>query len=414
MACKTTIQPANKHKIKKPIVLIVGTRPEGIKMIPLYKALKNAGLPVFLCSTMQHNELLLQVFDIFKVKPDFNLNIMRHGQDLFYVTQAVLEKTKKVFMQVKPSLVIVQGDTTSTMAAALSAFYLQIDVAHVEAGLRTGDITQPFPEEANRKIVSQIAKYHFTPTSIATNNLLQENIDKKNIFLTGNTVVDALRIIKNNINSGNIKIQKNIKDTVIKCKQNQCKQKKKKLILLTTHRRESFNGGIENILETVKEFLAKNKNLFCVYPFHPNPHVIRAIEKTNIGSLENIYLSDPITYDHMVYLLAHVDLVLTDSGGIQEEAVALGKTVLVLRKKTERMEGVHAGLAHIVGTDPNTIKKYLRKYLNKQDVTIYKKNNIYGDGYACEKIIKILESHIRPAGYNYKLSLSARQGLITK
>jgi len=394
MACKTNLPQPHRHTKKtpkNPIVLVIGTRPEGIKIIPLYKALKKAGLPALLCSTMQHEQLLSQVFDIFDVTPDFNLNIMRYGQDLFYLTQAILQRTKEVFMQVKPSLVIVQGDTTSTMTAALSAFYLQIDVAHVEAGLRTGDLKSPFPEEANRKMVSHIAKYHFTPTQIATNNLLKENVNKEDIFLTGNTVVDALRIIKENITSQNIVIQKNIHNKI-----NTCKKENKKIILLTTHRRESFDGGIKRILQTIKEYLIKNKNIFCFYPFHPNPNVIQAIEKTAIGNLQNIYLCEPIPYDHMVHLIANADLVLTDSGGIQEEAVALGKNVLVLRKKTERPEGVLAGLAHIVGTDPDKIKKYISNFIknNSSKLKNNKFNTIYGDGYACEKIIEIIKKNM--------------------
>ncbi|MFC1841751.1 non-hydrolyzing UDP-N-acetylglucosamine 2-epimerase [Candidatus Dependentiae bacterium] len=399
-------------KDTNPIVLIVGTRPEGIKVIPVYKALKKAGLPAILCSTMQHDELLSQVFDIFAVKPDINLDIMRHGQDLFYVTQSILQKTKEVFLRVKPSLVIVQGDTTSTMAAALAAFYAHIPVAHVEAGLRTGDMHHPFPEEANRKIVSQIATYHFCPTETAVDNLLQENIKRDRVFCTGNTVVDALRIIQEKIESGDVVIREDIKNFVQKNK-----NEGKKIALLTTHRRESFNGGIEKIINAVKSFLNEHNNVACFYPFHPNPHVISAIEKIDIGDLENLYICEPVPYSQMVYLLSQADLVLTDSGGIQEEAVALGKNVLVLREKTERIEGVKAGLAKMVGTDENEIKKGMYEIINnlpEGDKNIKPKEGktyggIYGDGYASEKITEIVKQNIQTYKASVKTNVCVKE-----
>ena len=362
-----------------PIVAIVGTRPEGIKVIPLYKTLKNNGYDILLCSTMQHNELLSQVFDIFNVKPDFNLSIMRQGQDLFYVTQSILQKTKELFTKIKPSLVIVQGDTTSTMTAALSAFYLQIPVAHVEAGLRTDDMYHPFPEEINRRIVTQIASIHFAPTKHAQQILISQGIYKEHVFCTGNTVVDALHIIKDNIDSGTITISQDIQSIT---------NSHKKIILLTTHRRESFNGGTERILQAIKEFLIENPDTCCVYPFHPNPHVIQAIEKTNITELQNLYICEPVTYSNMIYLIMKANLILTDSGGIQEEAISLGKTVLVLREKTERMEGIWAGLAKLVGTDTNKIKNAIKKYI---DTKQKKYSHVYGDGTASKQIAKILQ-----------------------
>ena len=401
-----------------PIVLIVGTRPEGIKMIPLYKALKNANLPTLLCSTMQHDELLYQVFDAFDVKPDFNLEIMRQGQDLFYLTNSILQKTKELFTKIKPSLIIVQGDTTSTMAAALSAFYLNIPIAHVEAGLRTDDITQPFPEEANRRIVTQIAKYNFAPTEITAKNLISENVNQANIFITGNTVTDALRIIQEKFTQNFKENFKEIISPEIKNIITKCKLENKKIILLTAHRRESFaqdkNGtnGISKILKTMQKILQKNPNTFCIYPFHPNPNVIQEIEKTNISNLENIYLCEPISYSNMVYVITNSDLILTDSGGIQEEAIALSKPVLVLREKTERMEGVLAGLAKIVGTDETKIEKYINEYINETNnlnaflstALSTGANNIYGDGYASEKITEIIKQEI--SKNNIKIQVS--------
>ena len=365
-----------------PIVTIVGTRPEGIKVLPLYKTLKKNGLETLLCSTMQHNELLLQVFDIFNVKPDFNLDIMRHGQDLFYLTQSILQKTKELFLKINPSLVIVQGDTTSTMAAALSAFYLNIPVAHVEAGLRTDDIRHPFPEEMNRRVVSQIADYHFAPTEHAQNKLLAQGIAEQKIFCTGNTVVDALHIIQKEIELKTISISNEVQ-TFVK----HALKGNKEIILLTTHRRESFNGAIEHILQAVKDFLQKHPNTYCFYPFHPNPHVIQAIEKINMSELENLHLCEPIAYSDMVYLISHANLVLTDSGGIQEEAVSLSKPVLVLREKTERMEGVWAGLAKLVGTDKDSITRAIKTYI---EVTPKESPPIYGDGTASQKITQII------------------------
>lgn len=375
------------NKNIRPIILIVGTRPEGIKMIPLYQKLKASGIPTLLCSTMQHDELLSQVFDLFNVKPDFNLQIMRQGQDLFYLTQSILQKTKELFLKINPSLVLVQGDTTSTMAASLAAFYLKIPVGHIEAGLRTDDTMQPFPEEVNRRMVSLIAQYHFAPTPQATANLLAQGINQNNIFCTGNTIVDAVKIIRNRIETGQITIRSDIK-TVIE----NCKREKKKIMLLTTHRRESFDGGIGRILQATKQFLEENRNVFCFYPFHPNPQVIQEIETAGLTDIKNMYLCEPLQYKDMVYLITNSNIVLTDSGGIQEEAVSLSKPVLVLREKTERQEGIWSGLAKIVGTNSHKIKEGIKTYIDfkKTDQT-----NIYGDGRAAERIVEILKDRLK-------------------
>lgn len=371
-----------------PIVIIIGTRPEAIKMVPVYVALKKANLPVFLCSTMQHNQLLYDVFDLFKIVPDVELNVMRIGQDLFYVTQSLLQKTKELFQSIHPSLVLVQGDTTSTMAAAMAAFYFKIPIGHIEAGLRTYDIYAPFPEEMNRRVVTQMATLHFTPTERATQNLVNEGVSKSSIFCTGNTVVDALRMVKSHIEQGTITVSQVLKDKVA-----WCKERGSKILLLTMHRRESFDGGIERVLHTVKEFLRQHDTIFCFYPFHPNPHVVHAVQQVGIADLQNCFLLEPLSYQDMVYLLDHVDMVLTDSGGIQEEAVSLGKRVLILREKTEREEGIQEGLATLVGTDKNRVSEMLHNLATTE--TLVKPSTVYGDGYASERIVTIIKQNYR-------------------
>jgi UDP-N-acetylglucosamine 2-epimerase (non-hydrolysing) len=371
----------------KPIVLIIGTRPEGIKMMPLYFALKKANLPVVICSTTQHNELLTEVFDLFGIKPDFELDIMRPGQDLFHITNLVLEGTKKVFSSIVPALVVVQGDTTSTMAASLAAFYLRIPVAHVEAGLRTASIDCPFPEELNRRIVTLITQMHFAPTKQAKHNLVAENIDPARIFNTGNTVVDALRIMKNKINHDETIISEDIRNLI-----KRCKQMNQKLVLLTAHRRESFAGGIKNILTAVKKCMEERSDLCFFYPYHPNPQVIEAIKEMQLINSDLLVLSKPISYKNLVYILLHCDFVATDSGGICEEAVSLQKQVLILRNETERMEGIEAGFAHLVGTETSNIVKHMIKIANETKKESYANQTIFGDGYAAEKIVSIIQS----------------------
>ena len=373
----------------QPIVVIVGTRPEGIKMIPVYRALQDAGLPVVLCSTMQHDELLTQVLDLFGVTPDFDLIIMRQGQDLFYLTQSILQKTKEVFSKIKPSMVLVQGDTTSTMAAALSAFYLHIPVGHIEAGLRTDDIKAPFPEEMNRRVVGTVADFHFAPTSHAAAQLYAQGVERQRVFCTGNTVVDALRIIQDMLLKKTITINADIKNMVQECKKNN-----KKIMLLTAHRRESFDGGIVRVLQTVKQFLSEHPDVVCFYPYHPNPHVVQAIKDVGLSHMPNIYISEPVAYKELAYLLLNVDWVLTDSGGIQEEAVSLSKPVLVLREKTERAEGVWAGLATMVGTDSKKIKTSLENLLQQKKQKNTTELFVYGDGYAANKIVQIIKNNI--------------------
>jgi len=374
-----------------PLVLIIGTRPEGIKMAPVYHELKKAGIPVVVISTMQHDQLLTDVLDIFGIVPDYALDIMRLGQDLFYITQSVLQKTKQIYREIKPSLVLVQGDTTSSMAAALAAFYLQIPVAHVEAGLRTDDIYAPFPEEMNRRVISVIARYHFAPTQAAVINAVAHGVRRNQLFCTGNTVVDALHFIKNKITHNEVSVREDIRACV-----DSTAQSGKKLLVLTVHRRESFDDGIRNTLQAVKQLINTHENLVCVYPYHPNPRVLRAIDEAQLRSVARMYVTEPLSYVDMVYLLDHAHIVLTDSGGIQEEAISLLKPVLVLREKTERMEGVLTGLAHLVGTNADLITAQVERIVHDKKISIARDaENTYGDGHAARAIVAILQKEIK-------------------
>ena len=371
----------------QPVMLVVGTRPEGIKMLPVYFALKQAGIPVILCSTDQHSLLLQEVFEIFSVVPDIRLSLMRPGQSLSYLTCAVLESMKEIYTQVRPELVLVQGDTTTVMAAALAAFYEQIPVGHVEAGLRTGDMYSPYPEEANRCIVGLLATYHFAPTASSVANLLSEGRKRESLFCTGNTVVDALHMIQKMLAAGALPVRADVVAAVQKAEQ--CGGKK---VLLTAHRRESFPDGIVRIINAMKKYAQAHPDVFFFYPYHPNPVVMAAVAACQLEKEKNIFLFSPLAYHELVYLLDVVDCVATDSGGIQEEAVSLGKHALVLREKSERMEGVWEGLATVVGTKENAIMDALDKLLMQEKKQEKKQRSVYGDGHAAQRIVHIIES----------------------
>lgn len=383
-----------------PVMLVVGTRPEGIKMMPVYLACKQRGLPVVLCSTGQHDSLLQEVLDLFNIVPDIDLSIMKPGQDISYITSSVLEKLKIVYQQWNPSCVLVQGDTTSVMAATLAAFYQKIPVGHVEAGLRTGDLFNPYPEEANRKIVGLLAQLHFSPTAGAMAHLLSEGIKREFVFCTGNTVVDALNMIQEKIIQGSLKISSEI-ITLLNLKN-------KKKVLLTIHRRESFPQGIESILLAIKKYAFLNPDIVFIYPCHPNPCVVAAIEKIGLQNVSNIVLLQPVLYHEMIQLLKNVDLVMTDSGGIQEESVSLGKSVLVLREKSERMEGVWQGLATLVGTNELIIFKTLEHYFKEEKAIENIKSEVYGDGQAAKRIAYIIEKHFYDRAQNISQESSVR------
>lgn len=367
-----------------PIIIIIGTRPEGIKLVPVYFALKKMGLPVKICATFQHTNLLQEVFDLFDIRPDFSFNIMQVNQDLFHITQAVLEKCKQLFLVQEPQLIIVQGDTTSAMTAALAAFYLKIPVAHIEAGLRTGNLYAPFPEELNRQFISLVAKYNFAPTSNAVQNLKQAGIDEKKIYLVGNTVVDTLALVVKLTQKNTFKIS----PEVVKL----CNNFNDKLVVFTMHRRESFGDNMLRVFNAIKEFADQNPAVRFVYPVHPNPQVQLAIEQANIQTCANIFLIKALPYHELIYILSRASCVVTDSGGIQEEAASLGKPVVLLRNETDRPETVIAGLAWLVGYNKAKIQQYLKHALGL--VATNQNTGIYGDGQSANKIAQILKQEI--------------------
>lgn len=376
--------------MKKKVLIVFGTRPEAIKMAPLVKEFgKNKDkFEMKVCVTAQHREMLDQVIDIFGIKPDFDLNLMKKGQDLYDVTSGVLLEIKSVYEKFKPDMVLVHGDTTTGFASALAAYYKQIPVGHVEAGLRTGNVYSPFPEEMNRTLIGSIATYHFSPTKTSANNLKKENINEKKIFVTGNSVIDALYLVLDKIKKSNkLKIEL---DSIIK--RGGYKISKKKFILVTGHRRENFGEGFLNICRALKKIAKDNSDIDVVYPVHLNPNVRKPVNKILQG-IDNVFLIEPLEYEPFIHLMSKSYLVLTDSGGIQEEAPSLGKPVLVMRNTTERPEALEAGTVKLVGTDYNKIIEEVEKLLNdsKEYEKMSKAHNPYGDGKACKRIITILE-----------------------
>jgi UDP-N-acetylglucosamine 2-epimerase (non-hydrolysing) len=358
-------------------------------MIPLYQALLAEKIPSVLCSTGQHAQLLEEMFDLFGVKPDYDLKIMKPGQDLFHITETVLQRSREVFEKIKPRLVVVQGDTSSAMAAGLAAFYLKIPVAHVEAGLRTGNIYAPFPEEMNRRMITRLTTIHFAPTSLAVAKLKEEGVDSRSVHCTGNTVIDALYQIRDRIR------EKKIHPTV---KTSQLieglKAKKQKIILLTAHRRESFEGEMIHIFNAIKTALQEHPELTVIYPMHPNPAIKKIFDQVQFDQMNNIIVMDPVPYQDMVYLLDMVDGVATDSGGIQEEAVSLKRPTLVLRNETDRPEGLKDGLGKLVGTNEANILAGIREIL---DSPVHQFDNYispYGDGKACERTVVIIKQFL--------------------
>ena len=390
----------------QPIMLVVGTRPEGIKMVPVYFALKHAGIPVILCSTGQHCALLEEVFTLFSVTPDIRLSLMKPDQDISYLTCAILESMKLVYLQYQPSLVLVQGDTTTVMAAALAAFYEKIPVGHIEAGLRTGDMLSPYPEEANRCIVGLLAQYHFAPTSLATGNLLAEGKKRETVFCVGNTVVDALRILEKKIKNEEVLIRPDLLLAIQKTDDFGYKK-----VLVTAHRRESFPDGIVRIINAVKKYAQLHPDVAFFYPYHPNPIIIDALFDARLEDEKNIFLFSPLVYHELVFLLQSVDCVMTDSGGIQEEAVSMGKNVLVLREKTERMEGVWQGIAVLVGTQENAILEALENALDSSFKQQAVRNSVYGDGFSADRIVEVIKTlHLKQQEKNESACDYQRKG----
>ncbi|MBI5401951.1 MAG: UDP-N-acetylglucosamine 2-epimerase (non-hydrolyzing) [Ignavibacteriae bacterium] len=374
----------------KKILIVFGTRPEAIKMAPVVtEFLKNKKqFNTRVCVTAQHRSMLDQVISIFNIKVHYDLNIMKPNQNLYDITSSVLLKMNKVLTDFKPDLVLVHGDTTTTSATSLACFYQKIAVGHVEAGLRTGNIYSPWPEEMNRKLTGAIAKYHFAPTETSKLNLLNEGVPKKNIFVTGNTVIDALFMISNKLKKDS-KLKSNIEKVLNEY--GYTIKKGKRLILVTGHRRENFGTGFINICEALKKIALNFPDVDIVYPVHLNPNVQKPVFRI-LSGIKNVFLIEPVDYLPFVYLMNQSYLIITDSGGIQEEAPSLGKPVLVMRDTTERPEAVTAGTVKIVGTNKEKIFKEAASLLNKKYLyfKMSRAINPYGDGKACPRIIKNL------------------------
>lgn len=374
----------------KKIMFVFGTRPEAIKMAPVIKAFKDEkNFDTKVCVTAQHREMLDQVLEIFDIKPDYDLNIMQPEQDLFDITSSVLFGMKNVFNDFMPDVVLVHGDTTTSSAASLAAFYCKIKVGHIEAGLRTGNICSPWPEEANRQITGVLANYHFAPTDTSRNNLLKENKDKNSILVTGNTVIDALLFVSDKINKDE-NLKNNIHESI---SAKYTIRHDKKIILVTGHRRENFGAGFLNICEALKKIAIDNTDVDIVYPVHLNPNVQKPVRKI-LSKSKNIHLIEPLSYECFIYMMNKSYFIITDSGGVQEEAPSLGKPVLVMRDSTERPEAVKAGTVKIVGTNIEAIVNESQKFLDNENE--YKKmsraHNPYGDGSASKRIVNFFKT----------------------
>lgn len=381
----------------KKIMLVFGTRPEAIKMAPLVKEFQKHPdkFQTIVCVTGQHRQMLDQVLDLFEIKPDFDLNIMKQGQDLYDVTARVLTGMRDVLKEAQPDVVLVHGDTTTSTAAALAAFYQQIPVGHVEAGLRTHNIYSPWPEEMNRQITGRIAEYDFAPTPLSRANLLAEGVDEKKITVTGNTVIDALYWVVNKIKN-TPSLNEELANELVKSGYDTNRLSDgKKLVLITGHRRENFGDGFISMCRAIKALTEKYPDVDFVYPMHLNPNVRKPIHEVfgeNLEGLGNMFFIEPLEYLSFVFLMEKSNIVLTDSGGIQEEAPGLGKPVLVMRDTTERPEALEAGTVKLVGTDHDMIVNEVSALLDNQTYydTMSKAVNPYGDGLACERIVKSL------------------------
>ena len=382
----------------KTVMLIFGTRPEAIKMCPLVKEFQKypTEFRTLVCVTGQHREMLDQVLQIFEITPDYDLNIMKQGQDLYDVTSRVLLGLRDVLKQEHPDVVFVHGDTTTSTAAAIAAFYQQIPVAHVEAGLRTYNIYSPWPEEMNRQITSRIATYNFAPTSLSKQNLLQENVNNETITVTGNTVIDALYMVIDKIKNNN-DLSNQLAINILNAGYDINRLNSgKKMVLITGHRRENFGEGFITMCTAIKDLTQKYPNVDFIYPMHLNPNVRKPIHEVfgeDLSDLGNMFFIEPLEYLNFVYLMEKCTIVLTDSGGIQEEAPGLGKPVLVMRDTTERPEAVDAGTVKLVGTNYHMIIDNVSQLIDNQNYynTMSKAVNPYGDGLACERIVKTLK-----------------------
>ena len=378
----------------KKILLVFGTRPEAIKMAPLVKKLQEMpeAFQTIVCVTGQHREMLDQVLRLFEITPDYDLNIMKPNQDLYDITSRILLGMRDVLKEVQPDIVLVHGDTTTSMAAALAAFYQQIPVGHVEAGLRTGNIYSPWPEEMNRLITGRITTHHFSPTPLARENLLREHVDEKQIIVTGNTVIDALQMVVGKLREDTA-LASEVANRISEMGYDVTRlNSAKRMVLITGHRRENFGEGFLNICHAIKHLAEQYPDVDFVYPMHLNPNVRKPVLEILGEGAENVFLIEPLDYLPFVYMMQHSTLILTDSGGVQEEAPGLGKPVLVMRDTTERPEAVEAGTVLLVGTNREKIEQGVSQLL--EDAEMYRRMseavNPYGDGHACERIIEYL------------------------
>ena len=383
----------------KKILLTFGTRPEAIKMAPLILELNKHRdkVKTIVCVTGQHREMLDQVLSIFKIKPDYDLNIMKKGQDLYDITSKVLLGLRDIFKQTQPDIVLVHGDTTTSMAAALAAYYQQIPVGHIEAGLRTYNIYSPWPEEINRQLIGRISNYNFSPTSTSSTNLINEGVNEETIHITGNTVIDSLYWVVNKIKSDeqlNIELKDEIKTFGYDIDR---LQGNRRMVLITGHRRENLGDGFIHIAQAIQKLSTQFPDVDFVYPMHLNPNVRKSIYEVlgnDLLHFSNMFFIEPLEYLSFIYMMEKADIVLTDSGGIQEEAPSLKKPVLVMRDTTERPEAVEAGTVILVGTDKEKIVSNVSKLLTNHNhyQQMAKAINPYGDGKACERIVNILLS----------------------
>ena len=368
----------------KKILLIFGTRPEAIKMAPLVKEFQNH-TEVFetkVCVTAQHREMLDQVLNFFDINPDYDLNLMKPGQNLYSLTATIIESLKSVLEDFNPDFVFVHGDTTTTMAASIASFYSGSKVCHIEAGLRTNNKLSPFPEEINRQITGRICDYHFAPTETSKNNLLLENISEDSILVTGNTVIDALLSSVEKVNSNPSELINNLSKKI----------GDKEIVLVTGHRRENHGDGFERICKALKKIAEDDINRLVIYPVHLNPKVQQPVNRI-LSSVKNIILINPLAYEDFIWLMNRSKIIITDSGGVQEEAPSLGKPVLVMRDTTERPEAVEAGTVLLVGTNEELIVSEALNLLNNKDVfeKMSKLHNPYGDGFASKRIVEFIK-----------------------
>lgn len=377
----------------KKILIVFGTRPEAIKMVPLIKEFKkHSDFEIKICVSAQHRQMLDQVLNLFEIKPDYDLDIMKTNQDLYDISSRVLLGMREILKDFCPNVVLVHGDTTTSFVSALAAFYQKIKIGHVEAGLRTNDLYSPFPEEANRQITGVLADFHFAPTQSSKQNLIKENKNPNSIIVTGNTVIDALFLMIDKIEK-NVNLRDEITSNLMSKYSNFCSERK--FILVTGHRRENFGDGFLNICDALKNIAQNNPEIDIVYPVHLNPNVQKPVREI-LSNLSNVYLIDPLEYEKFLYLMSKSFFIITDSGGIQEEAPSLAKPVLVTRDTTERPEALQSGAVKLVGTNKNIIIKEAQNLILQKDEfeKMSKANNPYGDGKASERIVEFLKERV--------------------